>query len=105
MIIKQVSLHKTADIDSSRSNFERYLRTVFAESHTQQFYYAYKAIDRISVEVGDFIVKKRKGHAVLVVDLAKNANGVFVAVGGHSGLISPLLNRANAMQNPFAGRP
>ena len=30
---------------------------------------------------------------------------VFIAVGGHSGLISKLLNRANAMQNPFAGRP
>ena len=41
------------------------------------------------------------GPAVLGIVYQK----IFIAMGGHSGLISPLFNRANAMQNPFAGRP
>ena len=79
-----MKMHKIADIDSSKRSFESYLNTIFAESHTQQFYHAYKTIDRDSVQIGDFIVKKgSKGHAVMIVDLAKDEKGDVIALIGH----------------------
>lgn len=76
-------LIKSGIIDSSKSNFNKFLNLVFAESHTQQFYHSYPKIATNNIQVGDFIVKKgAKGHAVLIVDLAKNENDDFVALFG-----------------------
>jgi hypothetical protein len=70
--------------DSSESSFKSYLNTVFAESHTQQFYHTCKVIKRENVQIGDFIVKKgSKSHAVMIVDLAVDEQGQMVALIGH----------------------
>jgi hypothetical protein len=76
-------LIKSTKFNSSKNNYNQYLNLIFAETHTQQFYYAYPEINRHEVRIGDFIVKKGvKGHAVLIVDLAKNANGNLIALIG-----------------------
>ena len=78
-----IELIKSEKINPSKSNFEKFLNLVFAESHTQQFYHAYPQIEREEVQIGDFIVKKGvKGHAVMIVDLARNSNGDLIALIG-----------------------
>jgi hypothetical protein len=79
-----VSMYKTQPQDSSYKNFESYLRTVYAESHTQQFFHAYVTIDRRKLQVGDFIVLKgSKAHAVMIVDLVKDDQGKKKMLVGH----------------------
>ena len=79
-----VQLGNYARADSSRISFEQYLRTVFAESHTQQFYFAYQPITTDNIQIGDFIVKKgSKSHAVMIMDLAWNDRGDTIALIGH----------------------
>ena len=79
-----MKMQKKANKDSSKKSFESFLNAIFAESHTQQFYHAYKMIDRRSIKIGDFIVKKgSKGHAVMIVDMAKNSNDELIALIGH----------------------
>jgi hypothetical protein len=79
-----VSMHKTQQPDSTFGNFESYLRTIYAESHTQQFFHAYVSVDRRKLQVGDFIViKGSKAHAVMIVDLAKDAQGSMKMLVGH----------------------
>jgi len=76
-------LIKSEKYKSSKDNYNKYLNLVFAESHTQQFYFAYPVIERQNVQVGDFIVKKGvKGHAVMIIDLAQNVNGELIALIG-----------------------
>jgi hypothetical protein len=76
-------LIKSEKYNPTKSNFNIYLNLIFAESHTQQFYYAYPAIKRQEVQIGDFIVKRGvKGHAVMIVDLAQNENGELIALIG-----------------------
>jgi hypothetical protein len=80
----KVTLKKNAAPDSSKQSYTKYLNTVFAESHTQQFYYAYKPVPREEIAIGDFIVKKgTTGHAVMIVDLAKNSHGDLIALVGN----------------------
>lgn len=79
-----VKLSKKTIYDNTPTAFQRYLNTVYNASHTQQFYHAYQAVDRAEVEIGDFIVKKgTKGHAIMIVDLAKNERGDLVALIGN----------------------
>lgn len=78
-----VFMQSVAESDSSKNNYNKYLRTVFAESGTQQFYYDYKSIKRKDIQIGDFIVKKGvKGHAILIMDLAVNPEGKMAALIG-----------------------
>jgi hypothetical protein len=80
----QVSMKKTANEDSSFKNLESYLRTVYAVSHTQQFYHSLVPVERRDVKSGDFIVLKgSKSHAVLITDLAQNTRGDLIALIGH----------------------
>ncbi len=80
----QVSMKKTHQPDSSFVNFESYLRTIYAESHTQQFYHGYLPVDRQKLQIGDFVVSKgSKAHAVMIVDLAKDKKGRMVMLIGH----------------------
>ncbi len=62
-----------------------YLNTVYNLSGTQTFYFACPPVDKADVRPGDFIVKKgRKGHAVLILDVARNRAGetrVLIAQG------------------------
>lgn len=67
--------------NNTKTNFNKYLNLIFAESHTQQFYFAYPEIERHKVQVGDFVVKKGvNGHAIMIMDLAQNSNGELVAL-------------------------
>jgi hypothetical protein len=76
-------LIKSEKYNPTKDNYDRFLNLVFAETHTQQFYYAYPAIDKKNVQGGDFIVKKGiKGHAVMIVDIAQNSDGNMIALIG-----------------------
>jgi hypothetical protein len=80
----KVSLLRNFRPDSSYNSFIAYLQTIFSESHTQQFYHAYKPVKKTDVQIGDFIVRKgTKGHAVMIVDLAKNKKGELIALIGN----------------------
>ena len=75
---------KKAASDTSLSNYESYLRTIYAESHTQQFYHAYERIEPKKVLPGDFIViKGSKSHAVMIVDVALDSLGNKMVLVGH----------------------
>ncbi len=79
----EFDLVKTEPRDSSRKNFERFLWHIFYRSSTQAAYFAYPDVVREQVQIGDFVVKKgKKGHAVLIVDLAVDSLGNKVALIG-----------------------
>lgn len=64
-------------------SLNRFLNIVFELTGTQAFYYHYRKIPLDSVQPGDFIVKKgRKGHAVLIVDMATDGMGNRMALIG-----------------------
>jgi len=80
----QVRLIKKKNPDHSQNNFNKYLREIYANSHTLQFYYNYKSIDFAEVRSGDVIIKNgRKKHAVMIVDIAKSNNNELVGLIGH----------------------
>jgi len=80
----KVKLIQAAKPDSSRKNFEEYLWEIFYQSNTQTAYFAYPKIERNNVQIGDFIVKKgKRGHAVLLLDLAINNFGNKIVLLGH----------------------
>ena len=79
-----VSMQQSERPDSSFSNFESYLRTIYAESHTQQFYHGYLPIKWNELQIGDFIVKKgSKAHAIMITDLAEDDQGNLQMLIGH----------------------
>ena len=79
-----VSMIKSDQPDSSYNAYRTYLNTVYSESHTQQFYHAYQTVDREKVQIGDIIIKKgTKGHAIMIVDMAKSKHGDTVALIGN----------------------
>jgi hypothetical protein len=76
-------IHKSASQDSSQRNFEIYLRTIFDYTGTQAFYHYYKTVPYDSLKIGDFIVKKNPhGHAVMIIDIAKDSSGNKIALFG-----------------------
>ena len=80
----KVSLIHRESPDYSPKNFDRYLREIYANSHTLQFYYNYEPIDYSAVQPGDVIIKNgRKKHAVMIVDLAQNSTGDLIGLIGH----------------------
>ncbi|MBC8182015.1 hypothetical protein H8E88_12930 [candidate division KSB1 bacterium] len=80
----KVTLLKSARSDSSRKNFEEYLWEIFYRSNTQTAYFAYPKIEKKNLQIGDFIVKKgKRGHAVLILDLAIDDFGNKVVLIGH----------------------
>ena len=80
----KVSYKKSAVRDDSFSQFEAYLRNIYAESHTQQFYHQYTPVQPENVQIGDFFVLKgSKSHAVMVVDLMITPAGAKYALIGH----------------------
>ena len=69
--------------DSSRNCFEKYLWEIFYHSNTQTAYFNYPRVKFEDVQIGDFIVKKgRRGHAVLIIDLAVDRDGNRIALIG-----------------------
>jgi len=79
----KMTMRQQTEVDSSKNNFEKYLWELFYHSYTQTAYIAYNKISPYNVQIGDFIVKKgRKGHAVMIVDIAVNENDDIVAIIG-----------------------
>lgn len=79
-----MNLSKSAKPDTTHKAFDNYLQMIFNASHTQQFYHAFKPIDRSDVRIGDFIVRKgTKGHAVMIVDLATDERGSYIGLVGN----------------------
>jgi len=78
-----VDMHKSSQFDSTHRTYQLFLNTVYSEAHTQQFYHAYQRLDRLTVEIGDIIIRKgTKGHAVMVVDMAKNDQEELIVLIG-----------------------
>jgi hypothetical protein len=60
---------------------EDYLNCIFNYSDTQTYYFGLDSLNRAELQIGDFIVKKgKKGHAVVIVDLAQNQRGEWVGL-------------------------
>jgi hypothetical protein len=76
-----ITMHKLSDFDDSYQSYLTYLNTVYAESHTQQFYHALQSLKREDVQIGDIIIRKgTKGHAIMIVDLAMSKSGEMIAL-------------------------
>jgi hypothetical protein len=74
-------LRKTTAPDNSREALQDYLNCIFNYSDTQTYYFGLDSVNRAEVQIGDFIVKKgKKGHAVVIVDLARNQRGEWVGL-------------------------
>lgn len=74
-------LKKIATEDGSRDNFECYLREIFYYSGTQTAYFGLKMIPPQQIAIGDMLIKRgRRGHAVMIVDLAINDAGEKIAI-------------------------
>lgn len=79
-----IRLVQTEEPDSSRTAFDNYLKEIFYYSGTQTAYFNYPKIEAENIQGGDFVVKKgKKGHAILILDLAVNAAGEKIALIGH----------------------
>jgi len=79
-----VSMKKSEQPDHSFSQYQNYLRLVYAESHTQQFYYWYQPVPVQEVQIGDFfVIKGSKSHAVMIVDMAYGQDGQKYVLIGH----------------------
>lgn len=67
--------------DDSRQTLEGYLNCIFNYSDTQTYYFGLDTVDYRDIRIGDFIVKRgKKGHAVVIVDLAKDKDGNLIAL-------------------------
>ena len=73
--------HKTAHPDSSRASFERYLDAVFTWCGTLSLDKDGQPVPAEDIQIGDFFVHGASpGHAVLVVDLARDDAGNLKAL-------------------------
>ena len=74
-------LRQTAAADASDEAFEHYLRTIFYHSHTQIFYHTLPSVSPAELRPGDIIIKRgTRGHAVIILDMARNAAGDYLAL-------------------------
>ncbi|MBD3287833.1 hypothetical protein GF337_03440 [candidate division KSB1 bacterium] len=79
----EITMRRITEPDSSRAAFEQYLKEIFYHSFTQTAYFAYSRIDIQEMQIGDFIVKKgRRGHAVMIMDIAVDDRGNKVVLIG-----------------------
>jgi hypothetical protein len=79
-----VDMQKSSPSDTTHQAYQSYLNTIYSEAHTQQFYHAYQPLDKMAMQIGDIIIRRgTKGHAVMVVDLAKNERGELIALIGN----------------------
>ncbi|WP_333663635.1 DUF4846 domain-containing protein [Chishuiella changwenlii] len=63
--------------DYSKDKYRAYLETIFSYANTASLQQQLKSITYKDVKIGDILIQKGRpfGHAVIVVDLAKNNNG------------------------------
>jgi hypothetical protein len=84
-VFKGLNFQKTKNGQplSDMEAFRRYSNFIFEHSGTQTFWHYYPPVALQDIFPGDFIVKKgKKGHAVLIMDLAVNSDGEKIALIG-----------------------
>ncbi len=92
---------KTAPADKSYASFLKYMETVFNYASTLSLEKELKAIELKDVEIGDVLIKGgAPGHAVIVVDLAENAEGKKVVLLAQSYMPAQDIQ---VLQNPVNG--
>ena len=76
----KVAFEKVSSEDKSYENFRKYLDIIFTYAGTISLNRDLKVVSRSSnFEIGDVIVKPGSpGHAVFIVDRAKNENGEYI---------------------------
>lgn len=74
-------LRRTAEAGGGLQAFRAYLDTIFYSAYTQTYYFGLAPVRPEDVQAGDVLIKKsRKGHAVLLLDVARNAAGHLCAL-------------------------
>ena len=77
----QMTMLPLAAPDSSQTSREGFLWHVFYSSYTQTAAHAYRPVSFDDLHIGDFVVKiGRRGHAVMIADLARNAHNELVGL-------------------------
>lgn len=99
----RVTFHKTANADSSKRNFYRFLNLIYAYSGTLSLYNELTKIRSTKrLQVGDMLVHPgTPGHIVMIVDEIKDANGNkrFVLAQGNTPAQSVHMLKNNADSN------
>jgi hypothetical protein len=83
---KNVSVAKTAPPDESRTNYTGWLESVFRYGTVYSLFKDTEPAKDREVEAGDVLLKLgRPGHALMVLDVAKNAQGQVKVLLGEGG--------------------
>ncbi|WP_282041092.1 DUF4846 domain-containing protein [Winogradskyella flava] len=76
IIGNKVSFHKTADLDTSKENFYRYLNLIYMYSGTLSLYNELEPVKAKDLKIGDMLIKGGSpGHIVMLCDEAVNDKG------------------------------
>lgn len=94
---------------SSRKDFEKYMRRVFGMCNTYSVFHETKELSINEVQPGDVLVYPRRsghtyGHAVIVVDVARNKSGkvaIMCAEGNTPARSQHIVRNINAFRNPW----
>ena len=95
--------------DASRTAFEKYLRTVYGTSNTASVFHETRERALNGIQPGDILVypsrkKGYYGHAVLVVDVARNKSGkvaVLCVEGNTPAREAHVIRNLNPFRNPW----
>ena len=94
---------------ASRKSFEKYMRQVYGMCNTYSVFHETKPKSINDVQPGDVLVYparcgRRYGHAVIVVDVAKNKSGkvaIMCAEGNTPARSQHIVRNANPLKNPW----
>ncbi|MDF3027178.1 MAG: hypothetical protein K0S23_1485 [Fluviicola sp.] len=97
---------KSAAADKSYASFLKYMETVFNYASTLSLNKELRSIELKDVEIGDVLIRGGSpGHAVIVVDLAENADGEKLVLLAQSYMpaqeIQVLMNPMNRTISPW----
>lgn len=96
-----VSWIKTCDADYSYNTFRKYLNVVFMYAGTASLSRELVSVPLTDVQVGDvFIYGGFPGHAMLVVDVAKNKNGSKAILVAQSYMPAQDIHLVTNLSNP-----
>lgn len=101
-----VSWQKTAGEDKSYTSFLKYMETVFNYASTLSLDKELRSVELKDVEIGDVLIRGGSpGHAVIVVDMAVNAEGKKRVLLAQSYMpaqeIQVLMNPVNSKLSPW----
>lgn len=72
----KVSFHKTANANSSKENFYKYLNLIYMYSGTLSLFNELKSVDAKDLKIGDMLIKGgTPGHIVMICDEIVNSRG------------------------------